>query len=100
MKFVYEPELLAYMQEKNKKNIIVEVAKSDSSDFEVTELHVHFVNEKQTEAFKKRSRFRAVQTEVGEVLLPPYKLEYAPVITFGLKKLWFIRYVTQEGISL
>lgn len=100
MKFVYEPELLAYMREKKKKNIIVEVARSDSSDFEVTELHVHFVNEKQTALFKSRGRFRSIQTEIGEVLLPPYKLEYAPVITFGLKRLWFIRYVTQEGIAL
>lgn len=99
MKFVYKPELQAYMREKNRKNIVVEVAKSDSSDFEVAELHVHFVNEKQTEAFKMRGKFRSVQTEMGEVLLPPYRLEYEPVITFGLKKLWFIRYITQEGIS-
>ncbi len=100
MKFVYEPELQAYMREKNKKNIIVEIARSDSSDFEVTELHVHFVSDRQTELFKTRQKFRAVQTAMGEVLLPPYRLEYAPVITFGLKKICFLRYITQEGISL
>lgn len=100
MKFVYEPALQMYMKEKNKKNIIVEVVTSDSSDFEVTELHVHFVNEKQTAYFKEKKRFSSFVTEMGEVLLPPYKLEYAPVITFGLKSFLFIRYVTQDGISL
>jgi hypothetical protein len=100
MEFIYDAELQTYMREKNKRNIIVEVATSDSSDFEVTELHVHFVNEKQSEFFKNKKHFRSIATELGEVLLPPYRLEYEPVITFHLKKFLFIPYVAQEGISL
>lgn len=100
MEFVYDAELKKYMHEKNKKNIVVEVVSSDSSDFEVTELHVHFADEKQTEFFKSKRRFGSFQTEIGEVLLPPYRLEYDPVITFQLKKFLFFRYVTQEGIKL
>lgn len=100
MEFVYEPELKAYMREKNKKNIVVEVVTSDSSDFEVTELHVHFVDEKQTAYFKDKKRFRGFETEMGEVLLPPYKLEYEPVVRFRLRKFLFLRFVAQEGITL
>jgi hypothetical protein len=100
MEFHYTPELRTYMQEKGKKHIIVEVVQSDSSDFEVTELHVHFVNEKQAEYFRSKKHFTAKTTELGEVLLPPYRLEYDPVITFSLRKFLFIRYVGHEGIRL
>lgn len=100
MEFVYTPELKAYMKEKNKKHIIVEVDSSDSSDFEVTELHVHFVSERQAELFKKRKKFQGISTEMGEVLLPPYHLEYEQTVKFFLKKVLFLKMVGYEGIRL
>lgn len=100
MNFAYTPELRQYMREKNKRIIIVEVAKSDGSDFEVAELHVHFTSKKQAELFQKRQKFRSITTELGEVLLPNYRLEYEETVTFGLKKILFWNVVTQEGIRL
>lgn len=99
MKFAYTDELRRYMEEKKKQIIVVEVAQSDG-DFEVTELHVHFTDEKQAELFKKRKGFHAFPTELGEVLLPNYRLVYADTITFGLKKVLLWHVVTQKGISL
>lgn len=100
MQFVYDQELLAYMKEKKKHTLMIEVITSDSSDFEFTELRPHFITEKFAEYCKTKKRYRGIKTEHGEVLLPPYRLEYADTITFRLKKFWIFRSVVQEGIFL
>lgn len=96
----YTEELKDYMQKKQKRIIIVEVVTSNASDFEITEFSVHFVTEKQAEYFVKKKKFRRVKTELGEVLLPNYHLEYDDAITFGMKSFWFINWLTQTGIRL
>ena len=67
MQFVYEPALKQYMLEKNKKNIIVEPVEINNSDFDVTELHVYFINDKQAESFKIKKKYKGYQTDLGEV---------------------------------
>ncbi|MBQ8638431.1 MAG: hypothetical protein IJ468_04620 [Lachnospiraceae bacterium] len=100
MKFTYEPALQDYMRRKNKTAITVEVVTSNNSDFEVTELYVHFSDRKQAEFFKNKKHFRSWETEMGEVLLPPYRLEYDETIRFRLKKFLWFGFVAQEGIRL
>ena len=100
MQFVYEPALKKYMLEKNKKNIIVEPVEINNSDFDVTELHVYFINDKQAESFKIKKKYKGYQTDLGEVLLPNYRLEYEETVVFGLKKFLFIPYITYKGIRL
>ncbi len=100
MKFVYEPALREYMQKRGKRTIAVEVITSDCSDFEVTELHVRFLGDKQANCFKEKKHFRGHETECGEVLLPPYRMEYDDIITFGLKSFLFVKYITYQGIRL
>ena len=100
MKFSYEAPLIEYMKEKGMTAIAVEVMSSSNSDFEVTELYVHLIRDKQAEYFKAKKGFRSVQTEFGEVLLPPYRLEYDDTVVFGLKKLWIFRSVSYSGIRL
>ena len=99
MTFHYEPELLAYMAEKGLDKICVEVVTANA-DIDCTELYVHFVKPGQAEEFKKRKKYRSVATEHGEVLLPPYVLEYDEIVTFGLKKIWIFRSVRYDGIRL
>lgn len=99
MKFTYEEELRVYMKEKGKKNIIVEVVTINNSEIEISELHVHFVDARQTEIFKKKHRYRGVETEMGEVLLPHYKLNYDEEIVFGLKKFLCFRSISYTGIT-
>ncbi len=100
MEFVYEQALEAYMKKKGKKVIAVEVVTSNNSDFEVTELHVRFLNEKMARAFKEKKHFRSHETELGEVLLPPYRLEYEDKVIFGLKSFLGIKYITHQGMKL
>lgn len=99
MKFVYEPELQAYMQKKGKKTIVVEEITSNNSDFEITELHVHLIDEKKAEYFKTQKRYYSVTTEMGAVLLPPYKLKYDDTVIFSLKSFLGIKYVSYKGIN-
>ena len=100
MNFNYEPALENYMRQKGKHNIVVEIVSSDSSDFQVTELHVHFVDEKRTDFLTQKKSFRSLKTHMGIVLLPPYRLEYEDTVTFSLKSFLGIKYVTQRGIKL
>lgn len=99
MKFVYQEALKKYMQEKGKKNIIVEVVTIQNSEIEISELHVHFIDEKQTEIFKKKYRYRGIQTEMGEILLPPYKLQFDDEIVLGLKKFLCFHSISYKGIK-
>lgn len=99
MKFIYEEELKSYMQEKGHKNIVVEVVMINNSEIEISELHVHFVDERQTEYFKTKQRYYSVNTEMGEVLLPRYKLNYEDEIVFGLKKFWIFKSISYKGIT-
>lgn len=99
MQFVYEEELKKHMQKTGKKHVIVELVTSSNSDIEVAELHVHLGDDRQAEIFKKK-RYRSRETEMGEVLLPPFALQFEETITFGLKSFLFVRYMTQKGIRI
>ena len=96
----YDDALREYMAEKGMTTIAVEVASSDHSDLEVTELHVHLISDKRAAFFKEKKHFRAIAGELGEVLLPPYKLEYDETLRFGLKKIWIFRSIRYSGIRL
>lgn len=100
MKIEYDEALRAFMEKTGMSTIAVEVMSSQNSDFEVTELYVHLISDKQAAYFKEKKRFRPVQGELGEVLLPPYVLEYDETIRFSLKTYWFIHVVKQTGIRL
>ena len=87
MKFVYEPELIEYMNEKGHKNIIVELVQINNSEIEIAELHVHFVDERQTELFKTKKQYSGVTTEMAEVLLPHFKLKFDEAVASERKKI-------------
>ena len=99
MEFVYDDAMREYMTLKGKRHIVVEVVSSDHSDFEVTELYPHIISEKKAAEFK-RKRFVVRETDMGEVLLPPYRLQYADVIRFSLRSFLGIKSIRQEGIEL
>lgn len=100
MNIVVTPALRAHMQKTGKNVIIVEVAKCDSSDLEVTELHSHLISEKAAAGFIKRQGFRSLSIPEGQVLLPKYRLEYADDVVFDVKKVLFITMVKCQGIAL
>ena len=100
MKIHYERDLIAYMEKRKKKNISVEVASSNASDFEFTEIYLRLVSDDFASYLVNKKRYRAILTPVGQVLLPPYRLVYAEEITFGCKKRWLFHFLTYQGISL
>lgn len=99
MTFVYEPSLIEYMDKKKKHIIVIEEVTSNNSDFEITELHVHLIDEKRADFFKTKQRYCGIKTSEGEVLLPPFRLKYDNVITFGLKSFLGIKYITYTGVQ-
>ena len=98
MNFCYEPALLDYMHRKNRNTIVVEEITSNNSDFEITELHVHLIDDKRADFFKTKKGYFCISTENGFVLLPPFHLQYEDTVTFGLKSFLGIKYVTYQGI--
>ena len=99
MKFVYDDKLREYMEKTGKKTIVVELVQIDNSDFEITELHVHFVDGRMRKKFIDQ-RYRAVETDCGEVLLPHFPLEFADTVTFKLKKFLFMTSISATGIKV
>ena len=96
----YTPELLEYMDKKNNHTILVELVEINNTDLEVIDLHVYLPHKNQREKFLTEKKYRVVTTEVGEVLLPPYPLQLAEEITFGLKKFWIFTSMTYTGIKI
>ena len=100
MEFKFEPKLLDYMQKHNKRTIVVELVEINNSDFEITELHVRFVNARLREQFLTKKRYRLHTTPHGEVLLPHFPLELEETVTFGLKSFLFFEHITYTGIKV
>ena len=95
----YDQALRDYMAKKGLSTIVVEVVSSQSSDFDFSELHVRLVPDSQAQRFKKE-RYRAVAGELGEVLLPPYVLEYDETLRFSLGRFWVFHWIKYEGVRL
>ena len=99
MNFIFTKDLREFMENKCKKNIIVEVV-TCNADIDVTELHVFLADDKTSDFYKVHKKYKGFATEVGEVLLPPYRLEYDKEIVFDLKKVLCFKMVKYEGIRL
>jgi len=100
MDIQYTPALREYMEKAGKKDIVVEMVEINNSDLDVTELHVHFLNDRMKEQFLTKRRYRAVETELGVVLFPPFPLKIEPVVTLGLKQFLCFRSISCTGIKV
>jgi len=100
MVFEYTPELRAYMEKTEKKSILVELVEINNSDLEVTELHVRFADKRTREVFTAKKRYRAVETDFGEVLLPPFPLQFEETVTFSLRSVLGIKMIRYKGIKV
>lgn len=98
MEFRYEPALLNYMEKHNKRTILVELVQINNSDFEISELHVRFVDERLKKRFLDKG-YCLHTTPHGEVLLPRFPLDMEPTVTFGLRTILFWKQLTYSGIK-
>ena len=100
MNFVMEDALKEHMQKTGKHNIVIEVVSADNSDIEITELHVYLADNKRVAFLKAEKSYRGVETEMGEVLLPAFRLQYDKTVRFFLKKFLCFKSVGYEGIKV
>ena len=104
-KVTVSPELWEHLRNKTKRNIVVEVATSDTSDFDVSEIFIRTCDHKHKEYLKEKKKYRefvidGVDSSEASVLLPNYRLELSDEINFDLKKIWVFNKITYEGIRL
>ena len=95
------------MREKKKENLVVEVASSNASDFEVTELYLRLAGDSHARYLKEKKRYRSFplleeegENPAGEVLLPPYRLQIEDTVRFDRKKYFLFHKIVMEGIRL
>lgn len=100
MNFVIEDALKEYMKQVGKHNVVVEVVSADNSDIEITELHVYLADDKRAAFLKAEKGYRGKKTEVGEVLLPVFRLQYDETVRFCLKRFLCFKSVGYEGIKI
>ena len=98
MEFNYEPALLEFMENSGKRTILVELVQINNSDFEISELHVRFVDGRVRKLFLDKG-YRLHTTPHGEVLMPRFPLDTEDVVRFGLKKILFWNHLTYSGIK-
>ena len=100
MNFRIDDALKAHMQHSGKTNIVVELVTAETSDIEISELHVHLVNDRQAAFFKEKKRYRGYEVDGGEVLLPRFPLECQEEVRFWLKSFLCFKTVGYEGMKI
>ena len=100
MEFKYTEKLINYMKEKNKNIILVELVEINTSDIEIAELHVQFATEGQKKTFMEKKRYYSKEAPYGEIILPPFPLQYSDEITFDLKKVLWFHMISYKGIKV
>ena len=100
MKFIIDEALKTHMQHTGKNHIVVEMVTAETSDIEISELHVHLIDDRQAVFFKEKKRYRSFEAEVGEVLLPKFPLTCEDEVYFWLKKFWCFKSVGYSGIKI
>ena len=100
MNFVIDEALKEHMKHVGKLNIVVELVTAETSDIEISELHVYLADDKQAKLLKEKKRYRGKETEIGEVLLPAFPLQCEETVRFRLKKFLCFKMVGYEGIKI
>ena len=62
-------------------------------------LELVYAGRKMLQELRKKN-YRIVETSIGKVALPPYRLHYSSTVTFGLKKRFLFTTITFDGIRL
>ena len=101
MNIVYEEQLITYMNSRGKRNILVDIASSNTSDFDVTELYLRFISDKHADRLLGEGKgYRAEKAPVGRVIFPPYHMHIADTVRLSLGSFLFIKWIKQEGLKL
>ncbi len=89
------------MRMHNKECILVDIASSNTSDFDVTELYLRFISDKHADRLLGEGKgYRAENAPVGRVIFPPYHMHIAETVRLSLGSFLFIKWIRQEGLKL
>ena len=107
MRYECTREFFEHMKKKQKTVVSVEVATSDTSDFDVSEIYLRFVRDDfasyliESKHYRERDLYLEGGDEiVGRVLLPKYRLEIDETVRFSLGHFWVFKKLEVEGIRL
>lgn len=101
MRIEYDDSLIEYMKNSNKQCILVDIASSNTSDFDVTELYLRFITDKHADTLLAAGKgYRAEAAPVGRLVFPPYHMHIAETVRVHLKYFLFIKWLKQEGLKL
>lgn len=99
IQIVVEPELVSYMKDTGKRNIVVQVAQAEHSEIEIAEIFVQLMNDRRADGLAaKRYSVRQLPDSGLRVLFPPYHLIYEDTVTFAMKKIGPFKKVSWKGI--
>ena len=105
MKIVFSDALKGHLQNRKKRNIVVEVATTDHSDFDVTEIFTRFCDNRHRDYLREKRGYReypieGVSQDHMAVLFKPYRLEFEEEIRFDIAKKWIFSKIVFDGIKL
>lgn len=100
MQVQYDEQLIEYMNKHKKECILVEVASSNTSDFDVSEIYLRFVPNKFADKLISDKRYRAYEAPIGRLVLPPYHMHISETINVSIKGKFFIHWLKQDGLKL
>ena len=99
------PALREYLDRKKRKNIVVEVATTDTSDFDVSEIFIRLCDHKHRDYLKEKQdyiekKIEGIDPSEFSVLFKPYRMELSPEIVFDVKNVWLFKKIVFSGIKL
>lgn len=101
MNIIYDDALCEYMKRRNKSVILVDIASSNTSDFDVTEMYMRFISTGHAERLLSSNKgYRREEAPVGCMIFPPYHMHIADKVVLSLRSFLFIKWIKYEGLRL
>ncbi len=101
MNIEYSKELIEYMKKRGKSVILVDIASSNTSDFDVTELYLRFITDKHADRLLDENKgYRTEEAPFGRMIFPPYHMHIDDTVKIGLKRFLFFNMIRYEGLKL
>ena len=101
MTIIYDPQLEEYMRKRHKTHILVDIASSNTSDFDVTELYLRFITDSHAKSLLSADKgYRSYPAPLGEMIFPPYHMHIGDEIRVELGSFLFFHWLKQTGLKL
>lgn len=101
MEIIYDNTLTDYMRKRGKTHILVDIAASNTSDFDVTELYLRFISSSHAQNLLASNKgYRSYPAPVGEMIFPAYHMHIDDEVRVTLKTFLFFHWLKYTGLRL